>query len=970
MILPRALPFPKHCTSRSSLHHILRSHISNPSTSLRHPHLSCLSADSAHTHTHTQPTHLHQFDASSTSNGDGDGDGASIAASAVKASPAPAELVTTTPRSTRRGKKRKQDTPPAASNEPSTTDDITAASASADVPESVAMEPATIETSTQPQPPQSAAGNGNSESRKRRRPARSKGTTVIAMEQAESAVPAAVSPSEPDVGVVKLQPDSDEEAFINAAIGEESPPSSPTPAPSHRSSADRRTKARSNDARTTTMVIDTAAASVVENVPSQNSDTQTSRKSVFSRITSKPKASLVSDDVEVLEVGANKKRDPKAGAAESVFSRIKSTGGVVNRRARSDDSDEDSSDHSHSCDVSRSREDQSKRRRVGSTVAEHTVHAPVDSAVNTIPLSAIVGRSLSLERRWTVVLSVEATAAHKVPMWDLKEGLQKRARGLLDDVKIDPVTRRGGGGSSAGKPDGITTTSQYQCHFNAETTAVALASRLDGQRFKFAGNPDPVVVHCGLFAAPDAPWHETFISHKFDQAPHGERADTVVLRGVPTRWIGGLQAEACRAVGEVFSKFGPVRNCAVLGADIDGNPVNSTESEPHNAFLTVIYIQYETLSHFENAIECLQSRWLKMDEADKPSRRAVISVDFDTTGFLSRREFQRRRSEVDQKQRREAHAIKTAREREERACRDKENREREEANAVQRAEEAAAAVVAAEAEQELLHAEEKRVRKEEKRLLKESRRAAEELEQQRKAEANASRAAEKQRRLEKAQQEIEEQEAEHRADEAHKRAAEQELREEARRARRQKEDDRQQQQKREQDEAWGRRRAKDKPSRRKEDEADLDGYLDDESAAPIESGLIAGSPRSRKPAVGLKTLSTTERTAAATAPSGVQMELDLRAKLRRKVQGQDVEPPVTAGGSSDLRERMLVRMQERGHEVRGTATSRLGPRLAESSTDRDAAAAAEQRRVEIEVASLEREQTTVKRDLKDSRSRE
>lgn len=88
----------------------------------------------------------------------------------------------------------------------------------------------------------------------------------------------------------------------------------------------------------------------------------------------------------------------------------------------------------------------------------------------------------------------------------------------------------------------------------------------------------------------------------------------VVLRGIPTRWVGGLQAKACRAVGTAFAKFGRVSNCAVLGAGADGNALPLEDPAAARALKCCLYVQFATLEGFESAMACCRSRWLRVDE--------------------------------------------------------------------------------------------------------------------------------------------------------------------------------------------------------------------------------------------------------------------------------------------------------------------------------------------------------------------
>ena len=155
----------------------------------------------------------------------------------------------------------------------------------------------------------------------------------------------------------------------------------------------------------------------------------------------------------------------------------------------------------------------------------------VDSSDNIIPLipSGDGEPALSLERRWTVSLTFEADgggAVGRVPLWDVREAVEKRSKKLLDGISLEPAGVLGKGGPTPHTSGGGLA---FECHFASENAANGVVAALNEQRFKFAGVASATVARCTLqdTASDSTPWRDVFPVEQFDRKPHGERSDTV-----------------------------------------------------------------------------------------------------------------------------------------------------------------------------------------------------------------------------------------------------------------------------------------------------------------------------------------------------------------------------------------------------------------------------------------------------------
>lgn len=157
--------------------------------------------------------------------------------------------------------------------------------------------------------------------------------------------------------------------------------------------------------------------------------------------------------------------------------------------------------------------------------------AVVDSSDNIISLlsSGDGEPTLSLERRWTISLSFEADgggAVGRVPLWDVREAIEKRCKKLLDGIALEPAGVLGKGGPTPHTSGGGLA---FECHFASENAANGVVAALNEQRFKFSGVASATVARCTLQdnVSDSTPWRDVFPPQQFDRKPHGERSDTV-----------------------------------------------------------------------------------------------------------------------------------------------------------------------------------------------------------------------------------------------------------------------------------------------------------------------------------------------------------------------------------------------------------------------------------------------------------
>ncbi len=138
----------------------------------------------------------------------------------------------------------------------------------------------------------------------------------------------------------------------------------------------------------------------------------------------------------------------------------------------------------------------------------------------------------------------------------------------------------------------------------------------------------------------------------FEDGRPGERADTVLIKGLPVKWFVSRTSDnkPCpRLLSQAFQKFGAVRKVGVSDYPSQTNTFGPNSMSHHFD----CYIQYEKYVSFTNAMSSLKSmKLLRLEDAGKEST-IPITLDFDRGAYLSDRNIRKRQRE-EERRRKEA----------------------------------------------------------------------------------------------------------------------------------------------------------------------------------------------------------------------------------------------------------------------------------------------------------------------------
>ncbi len=134
----------------------------------------------------------------------------------------------------------------------------------------------------------------------------------------------------------------------------------------------------------------------------------------------------------------------------------------------------------------------------------------------------------------------------------------------------------------------------------------------------------------------------------FEDSRPGERADTVLVKGLPVKWFVTRTSDdkPCpRLLSQAFQKFGSVRKVGVVDYPSQTNTFGPNSMSHHFD----CYVQYEKYVSFVNAMSSLKSmKLLRLEGAVKEST-IPITVDFDRGAYLSDRNIRKRQREEERR---------------------------------------------------------------------------------------------------------------------------------------------------------------------------------------------------------------------------------------------------------------------------------------------------------------------------------
>ncbi|GAQ78036.1 hypothetical protein KFL_000070070 [Klebsormidium nitens] len=247
----------------------------------------------------------------------------------------------------------------------------------------------------------------------------------------------------------------------------------------------------------------------------------------------------------------------------------------------------------------------------------------------------------------------------------------------------------------------------------------------------------------------------------------GKRPDTLVLRKVPSRWLGqtgGSEEESTKKAKEIFHSFGEVRNVHVEGGAKIKQAVTAASKEAIASSLEcTVRVQFTEVQGLVKALEGLCGRVMRKAGTTKI---VEYEVNWDREHFFSpencarraaeleRRELEEKRRAEEQrwKQKMDVRRAETTRLQKERAERERQEREEEQRRKQAEEEERRAEELRRQEEQRQREQEELRARLELERrqqaeLERELRRQREEREEQERLEREAAARKEEERRL-------------------------------------------------------------------------------------------------------------------------------------------------------------------------------------------------------------------------------
>lgn len=197
--------------------------------------------------------------------------------------------------------------------------------------------------------------------------------------------------------------------------------------------------------------------------------------------------------------------------------------------------------------------------------------------------------------------------------------------------------------------------------FEGETETKAAISKfvtkLDGNYVKLSGFADPLRVKCNeakLKFPSRHEWDSFFRDAKdLNECNPGERPDTVVLKGLPSKWFASQQSgdKPCEeVVTSVFRHFGKVRRIDIPILDKYRQKITNSGNEFQTFYFGShlhfdAYIQYSQYQGFVAAMSSLKGMKLVHVSEEGRAAAANIQVDFDRTSHLSEKNIQKRNQE-------------------------------------------------------------------------------------------------------------------------------------------------------------------------------------------------------------------------------------------------------------------------------------------------------------------------------------
>lgn len=197
--------------------------------------------------------------------------------------------------------------------------------------------------------------------------------------------------------------------------------------------------------------------------------------------------------------------------------------------------------------------------------------------------------------------------------------------------------------------------------FEGETETKAAISkfvtRLDGNFIKLSGFAEPLKVKCieAKLKFPSRHEWDSFFRDAIDlnECNPGERPDTVVIKGLPSKWFSSQQSgdKPCEeTVISVFQHFGKVRRIDIPILDNYRQKITNSANEFQTFYFGShlhfdAYIQYSQYQGFVAAMSSLKGMKLVRVSEEGRAAAANIQVDFDRTSHLSEKTIQKRNHE-------------------------------------------------------------------------------------------------------------------------------------------------------------------------------------------------------------------------------------------------------------------------------------------------------------------------------------
>ena len=156
-------------------------------------------------------------------------------------------------------------------------------------------------------------------------------------------------------------------------------------------------------------------------------------------------------------------------------------------------------------------------------------------------------------------------------------------------------------------------------------------------------------------------WEDYFMDRgveTFDDGRPGERPDTLQVRGLPVKWFISQTSDnkPCpRMLTLAFQKFGNVRQVGICNPTSTSHHSSEFSSfgpgSTERTLYFTTYIQYEKYTAFCIAMDALKGMKLMRLECGGKEAVASIDVDFDRSGYLSKKNVMKRQRAEEQRKR-------------------------------------------------------------------------------------------------------------------------------------------------------------------------------------------------------------------------------------------------------------------------------------------------------------------------------